>query len=126
MNNSNAAPKWKLNQAPQKSTIHKKSHQTSVSPRKGRVPFSKAEISSMIIGNLILLVMTIAVISSQINFTKAQYSLQNINQEITVLHNRNVNTKQEISTLASRDRLLNLAKKYGLSMNDSNIRNVSK
>lgn len=126
MNNSNAAPKWEPEQTPQKSIIHKKNSQTSISPKKSRIPFSKAEILSIVMGNLILLVMTIAVISSQISFTKAQYSLQNINQEIAVIHNRNVNTKQEISTLSSRDRLLDLAKKYGLSMNDSNIRNVSK
>lgn len=126
MNNSNAASKWEPKQAPQKLPIHKKRQQPAALPKKNRVPFSKAEVLSIVIGNLILLVMTIAVVSSKISFTKAQYSLQSINQEIAVIHNRNVNTKQEISTLSSRDRLLNLAKKYGLSMNDSNIRNVSK
>ncbi|WP_281164887.1 cell division protein FtsL [Liquorilactobacillus sicerae] len=119
-----AAPKRK-SIMPAEPQIHKEPlKQHSVVPR--RVSVSKAEILSFLIGSVILMAMTIEVIASQVNYTRAQYTLQNINQKITAVHNQNINTKQEISTLSSRDRLLELAKKYGLSMNDSNIRNVSK
>ncbi|KRM89208.1 cell division protein FtsL [Liquorilactobacillus vini] len=119
-----AAPKRNL-VTPVQPQIHKAPLKQPASVSR-RVPISKAEILSFLIGGVILMAMTIEVIASQVNYTQAQYTLQNINQKITAVHNQNINTKQEISTLSSRDRLLELAKKYGLSMNDSNIRNVSK
>lgn len=119
----NTATQWQ-EVVPQKDPIHKPAPQRN--PIKHRVAFSKLEISSTIIGTLGLMILTIAIISGQIGLTKAQFDLQKINQQITTTQNSNVNTKQEISSLSSRDRLLEIAKRDGLTMNNSNIRNVTK
>lgn len=119
----NTATQWQ-EVVPQKDPIHKLAPRRNLT--KHRVAFSKLEISSTIIGALVLMILTIAVISGQIGLTKAQFDLQKINQQITTTQNSNVNTKQEISSLSSRDRLLEIAKKDGLTMNNSNIRNVTK
>lgn len=104
--------------------IHKTTLQPN--PSRHRVSFSRLEIGSIVAGAVILVALTIAVISSQIGLTKAQFGLQQVNQRITTIQNRNVNTKQEINSLSSRDRLLKIAEKDGLMMNNSSIRNVTK
>ncbi|KRL04674.1 cell division protein FtsL [Liquorilactobacillus oeni] len=92
----------------------------------GRVPFSRLEILGISIASIIVMILMISVISSKITLSKAQYNLQQVSQGIVNLQNKNVDTKQEVSELSSRNRLMQVAQNNGLKMNDQNIRNVSK
>lgn len=65
-------------------------------------------------------------ISSSIRVNNAQSNLQSVTGQVTKLSNRNSNIRQEISELSSRSRLMNIAKKDGLSLNEQSTRNVTK
>lgn len=76
--------------------------------------------------SLLFMGMMILVISSKVNLSSTQYKLQNINQKIVEIQNDNVNTRQEVSELSNKSRLMKFTQDAGLSMNDNSIRNVSK
>lgn len=65
-------------------------------------------------------------ISSSIRVNNAQSNLQAVTAQVTKLNNRNSNIRQEISELSSRSRLMRIAKKDGLSLNEQSTRNVTK
>lgn len=65
-------------------------------------------------------------ISSSIRVNNAQSDLQAVTNQATKLSNRNSNIRQEISELSSRSRLMSIAKKDGLSLNEQSTRNVTK
>ncbi|MBZ2404673.1 cell division protein FtsL [Liquorilactobacillus hordei] len=101
-------------------------HKASPKVKSTRVPFSGFEIMSVTLLSLLFMGMMILVISSKVNLSSTQYKLQNINQKIVEIQNDNVNTKQEVSELSNKSRLMKFAQDAGLSMNDNSIRNVSK
>ena len=65
-------------------------------------------------------------ISSSIHVNTAQSDLQAVTTQVTKLNSKNSNIRQEISELSSRSRLMGIAKKNGLSLNEQNTRNVTK
>lgn len=65
-------------------------------------------------------------ISSSIHVNTAQSDLQAVTTQVTKLNSKNSNIRQEISELSSRSRLMGIAKKDGLSLNEQNTRNVTK
>ncbi|KRL99914.1 cell division protein FtsL [Liquorilactobacillus satsumensis] len=101
-------------------------HTKEVKTYSKRVPLSRLEVFGVVIAGLMVMVLMITVISAKITLSKAQYNLQQVNQGIVSLQNKNVDTKQEISELSSRSRLTQIAQNLGLKMNNQNIRNVSK
>nr|WP_054757543.1 cell division protein FtsL [Liquorilactobacillus satsumensis] len=102
-------------------------HTKEVKTYSKRVPLSRLEVfGGVVIAGLMVMVLMITVISAKITLSKAQYNLQQVNQGIVSLQNKNVDTKQEISELSSRSRLTQIAQNLGLKMNNQNIRNVSK
>ncbi|EJE99101.1 cell division protein FtsL [Liquorilactobacillus mali] len=101
-------------------------HKTLPKVRSTRVPFSGFEIMSAALLSLLFMGMMILVISSKVNLSSTQYELQNVNQKIVEIQNDNVNTKQEVSELSNKSRLMKVAQDAGLTMNDNSIRNVSK
>ncbi|MDN2452500.1 cell division protein FtsL [Lactobacillus sp. UCMA15818] len=106
----------------QTAPIHKK--QSKV--KSTRVPFSGFEIMSAILLSLLFMGMMIFVVSSKVSLSSTQYKLQNVNQKIVEIQNDNVNTKQEVSELSNKSRLMKVAQDAGLTINDNSIRNVSK
>lgn len=95
-------------------------------PRINKDPYIKKERNAVIALGIVLLVMSCLVIWSNTTVTKAQATIQNINQRVSALQTSNANMKEEISELSSRTRLMQVAKDVGLKMNDKNIRNVTK
>lgn len=65
-------------------------------------------------------------ISSSIHVNTAQSNLQTVMAQVTKLNSKNSNIRQEISELSSRSRLMGIAKKDGLSLNEQDTRNVTK
>lgn len=65
-------------------------------------------------------------ISSSIHVNTAQSNLQTVTAQVTKLNSKNSNIRQEISELSSRSRLMGIAKKDGLSLNEQDTRNVTK
>ncbi|WP_057828946.1 cell division protein FtsL [Liquorilactobacillus cacaonum] len=114
----NAIPKRKEQEVP----IHK----TDSKNKSLKVPFSGFEITSAVALSVLFMAMTIFLISTKVSLSGAQYELQNLNQKIVNIQNSNVNTKQDISELSSKSRLMKIAQDAGLTMNDNSIRNVSK
>lgn len=88
--------------------------------------YFKQERNAAIALGVLLVVMSCLVIWSNTAVTKAQATIQDINQKVSTLQTSNANMKEEISELSSRTRLMEIAKNVGLQMNDKNIRNVTK
>ena len=91
-----------------------------------KTPYFKAERNAFIGLGVLVMAMACLVIWSNTTVTSVQAKIQTINQKVSVLQTSNANMKEEISELSSRSRLMKIAKKVGLTMNDQNIRNVTK
>ncbi|WP_283678888.1 cell division protein FtsL [Lentilactobacillus sp. Marseille-Q4993] len=87
---------------------------------------SRFEKLLMGIGGAIAAVMCIFVISSKIALTNSQHQLQQLDNRIVTMHNKNTTLTQQIGELQSSSRLQKIAKNNGMSLNNANIRNVTK
>lgn len=70
--------------------------------------------------------MTVGVIASNVGLTNAQLELQRKTTQISQINNKNSDLKQEISELSNYSRLEKVADTSGLTLNNKNIRNVTK
>lgn len=70
--------------------------------------------------------MTAGVIASNIGLTNAQLELQRKTTQISKIDDKNSDLKQEISELSNYSRLEKVADTTGLTLNNKNIRNVTK
>ena len=94
-------------------------------------PVWKLKLSGMekllIIGGCaVLCLLMIGVVSSKIALSNSQQQLQRLDNRIVKLHNGNTSLNQQISELQSSSRLNQIAKQNGMSLNNANIRNVTK
>ncbi|AQW20581.1 cell division protein FtsL [Lentilactobacillus curieae] len=71
-------------------------------------------------------VLMIYVVSSKIALSNSQHELQQLDNQVATMHNKNTNYKQQIGELQSSSRLEKIAKSSGMSLSNSNIRNVTK
>ncbi|WP_057744993.1 cell division protein FtsL [Liquorilactobacillus capillatus] len=101
-------------------------HNPQIEKKPSHVPLSRFEGTVLAVTSLVIMFLMVSVVSAKIALSKAQYDLQTVNQRITSVQNKNVDKKQEVSELSSRSRLMDVAKKVGLTMNEQNIRNVNK
>ncbi|MFB9769436.1 cell division protein FtsL [Lactiplantibacillus modestisalitolerans] len=105
-------------------------HSTAVNPNPAiktqRVPFSKFEKCLCVGLSLIVFSLALMLVSTNIAIGNSQNRLQTVQTKVTKVEASNTSAKQEISELSSRSRLNKVAKKYGLSLNNGNIRNVYK
>ncbi|WP_048000031.1 cell division protein FtsL [Lactiplantibacillus herbarum] len=105
-------------------------HKTVVTPNPAiktqRVPFSPFEKCLCVGFSLVVFSLAIMLVSTNINIGNSQSQLQTVQAKITKVQASNTSAGQQISELSSRSRLNKIAKQYGLSLNNGNIRNVYK
>lgn len=104
----------------------KTNRQVSSKVKTNRLSVSLAEKALIVFSCLVLVGLMLAVVSSKIALTNAQHNLQQLDDRITQVHNKNTNLKQQIGELKSSSRLEAIAKKSQMTLNNSNIRNVTK
>lgn len=98
----------------------------NVVPAPDKVGWSKFEKALVTVCGIVLTFMMISLVSAKIAVTNAQHNLQNVNSQITKVNNKNTSANQVISELTSQKHLEQVAQKYGLTISNSNIRNVIK
>ena len=89
-------------------------------------PLQKREKVSIALAGVWMFLLTLGVVATNINQTHAEFNYQTITDQVTKVQTRNANLKEEIGTLGSRTRMMNIAKRNGLTMNKKNVRNVIK
>ncbi len=104
--------------------LHTTREQPKRQPKKGY--YLKTEKFMVVLISAWVSILACLVVASAITLNSSQVNLQHINAEISSVHAKNANTKQEVGELTSRSRLDAVAKSAGLSMNEQNTRNVSK
>jgi cell division protein FtsL len=90
----------------------------------GKVPLTKAEKFLIAAGTLIASCLMAMLIAASVSQTNAQRHLEGQQQAVVSEQNRNADLKQEIGELSSNTHLNQVAKKEGLSLIESNIRNI--
>lgn len=95
-------------------------------PVPDKVGWSKFEKALVTVCGVVLTFMMISLVSTKIAVTNAQHRMQNVNSEITKVNSQNTSSQQVISELTSQSHLEQVAQKYGLTISNSNIRNVNK
>lgn len=105
-------------------------HKTVVTPNPAiktqRVPFSPFEKCLCVGLSLVVFSLALMLVSTNITIGNSQSQLQTVQAKITKVQASNTSAAQQISELSSRSRLNKIAKQYGLSLNNGNIRNVYK
>lgn len=91
-----------------------------------KVALSAMEKMTLAIIGIAFFGMLVGLLTTKIAVVNAQRDLQTTTQTMTQVHARNSDLKQEIGELTSSDRLDAFAQKNGLTLNENNIRNVSK
>lgn len=89
-----------------------------------KIPLSKLEKTLLILGAIITMALMVAIVSTSVKQTYAQHRLANIEQSVISKQNKNVDLGQEIGNLSSTTRMNKIAKEKGLSLIESNIRNI--
>ncbi|KIS03092.1 cell division protein FtsL [Paucilactobacillus wasatchensis] len=96
----------------------------SVLPKK--VTWSKFEKVLVTSCSLVLTFMMITLVSTKIAVTNTQHQLQNVNSSITKVKSSNTSNRQVINELTSQSHLEKVAKENGLTISNTDIRNVNK
>ncbi|KRO26654.1 hypothetical protein DY78_GL000765 [Lactiplantibacillus fabifermentans DSM 21115] len=76
--------------------------------------------------SLVVFGLAILLVSTNIAVSNSQSKLSSVQNKVTKVQASNTSAAQQISELSSRTRLNKIAKQYGLSLNNGNIRNVYK
>ncbi|BAP85920.1 cell division protein FtsL [Paucilactobacillus hokkaidonensis JCM 18461] len=76
--------------------------------------------------SLVLTCMMIMLVATKISVTNTQHQLQNVNANITKVGSSNTSTRQVINELTSQSHLEKVAQKNGLTISNTDIRNVNK
>ncbi|WP_137597164.1 cell division protein FtsL [Paucilactobacillus kaifaensis] len=85
--------------------------------------FEKVLVSSC---SLVLTFMMVMLVATKIAATNSQHKLQNVNTTISKVNNSNTSTRQVINELTSQSHLEKVAQKSGLTISNTDIRNVNK
>lgn len=99
---------------------------TSPQPAEQPVHWSRFERLLMVVGGTITLVLIITLLSTKIAINTRQRNYQDLQAKVTQVKNSNASDRQEIADLTSQSNLKRIAKHYGLSDQNSNVRNVNR
>lgn len=126
MAQNNLATQLQPQTLPEQPTVplHRKATKVVGVPK--RLSWSKFEKCLLAVGGLMLVGMMLCLVTMKIGVSSAQQQLQDVNSKITSFENKNTNDRQTISELLNRSRLEKIAKKDGMTLSNSKIRNVNK
>lgn len=92
----------------------------------GKLKWRGYEIAMAAICVVMVVACLIGVVASSVSVNTANRNLAMMQNKVENINNKNSNLKQEINELTSHGRLQKIANKYGLTLTNQNIRNVSK
>lgn len=102
-------------------------HLVNTPPKKmAKAKFNKQEIQFFVVSTALIIFCLIGVVWSSSLVSNANKDLGVAQTKVDNINSKNSNLKQEINELSSHNRLQVIANKYGLSLSNQNIRNVSK
>lgn len=91
-----------------------------------KVAWSPFERLLVGVGSIITLLMVITLLSTKVTINNQQHHLQDLQTKISKIKSANTSSQQEIAELTSQDHLKSVARKYGLSDKNSNVRDINK
>lgn len=101
-------------------------HLVTEQHKMGKPKWIARELAMGAVCAIIVVICLIGVVASSVSVSKANRNLAVVQTKVENVNNKNSNLKQEINELTSHNRLQKIANKYGLSLSNQNIRNVSK
>lgn len=101
-----------------------KAKQTTIILNPGKVAWTKMEKFLVIAGTLITFCLMAMLVVTSTSATSAQEKLANEEKIVSSKQNSNADLKQEIGELSSSSNLNKVAKQQGLTLIESNIRNI--
>lgn len=93
---------------------------------KVRMSLSKFEKTVLIVGSAIVVFLMVGLVGEKISLSNNAAGLQVTTDALNKAKDANTTYKQEVSELQSGNRLQKIAKEASLSLNNKNVRNVSK
>lgn len=87
---------------------------------------SKFEKTVLIVGSAIVVFLMVGLVGEKISLSNNAAGLQVTTDALNKAKDTNTTYKQEVSELQSGNRLQKIAKEASLSLNNKNVRNVSK
>ncbi len=103
-----------------------KEKKVKVKTKSGTVSWTKSEKLLVTLVSAFVLFMCVLTIYSSNQVTQMNRSLQDVNVQITETELANENLKQNVQELSQYERVHEIAQKYGLELNDENVRNILK
>ena len=90
------------------------------------LPWTKSEKILVTVVSSFVLFMCVLTIYSSNHLTQMNRSLQDVNVKVTETEIANENLEQNVQELSQYERVHEIAQKYGLELNDENVRNILK
>lgn len=90
------------------------------------LPWTKSEKILVALVSFFVLAMCVLTIYTSNSLTQINRSLQDVNVKITETEIANENLEQNVQELSQYERVHDIAQKYGLELNDENVRNILK
>ena len=90
------------------------------------LPWTKSEKILVALVSFFVLAMCVLTIYTSNSLTQINRSLQDVNVKITETEIANENLEQNVQELSQYERVHEIAQKYGLELNDENVRNILK
>lgn len=103
-----------------------KEKKVKVKTKSGAVPWTKSEKLLVTLVSSFALFMCVLTIYSSNQVTQMNRGLQDVNAQITETELANENLEQNVQELSQYERVHEIAQKYGLELNDENVRNILK
>lgn len=103
-----------------------KEKKVKVKTKSGAVPWTKSEKLLVTLVSAFVLFMCVLTIYSSNQVTQMNRGLQDVNAQITETELANENLEQNVQELSQYERVHEIAQKYGLELNDENVRNILK
>lgn len=95
-------------------------------PEPKKQKLTKFEKILITAASIVVFALGVACISLEIMVATSNREVQDTNREIEEIAVINTNLEQEVQELSRYDRVYEIARTYGLEMNEDNVRNVSK
>lgn len=96
-----------------------------VRPSKKTSTFTKKEIMTMTVIGITAIILLFSSLITQVTLSNQNRSYQDLQQTNVMITTENNNLSQEVQELSRYNRVMEIAEKLGLKMNETNIRNVN-
>lgn len=111
---------------PQPKRVPDPSSQPTPSPEPKPRSSYRREYTAIIILAAAAILLCVTSLMTQASLNKQNIALQDIRQANSTVTSQNTNLEQKVEELSHYGRIMEIAQKMGLTMNEENVRNVTK